>query len=75
MEQLGAEAGFRFQGMAEGMTQIEQGADARFTLVFSHNLGFGAAADPNGVAARLFVAIAQGVAVFLHPLEERRIVD
>ena len=38
MQQVAAEAGFRLQGMAEGVAEIEEGASPRLPLVLGHDL-------------------------------------
>ena len=76
VQQVGAEAGLGLQRMAEGVAEIEQGAQVGgLALVGRHDARLGQAALLDGVGPLGGVARQHGRAVRLAPGEEVRIVD
>ena len=69
-------SGFRFQSMAECMTQIEErAASTALGLIISNDRGFRTHALFNGIAARVAFSGKQALSIALAPGEEIRIVD
>ena len=59
-----------FKGVAEGVAEIEKGADALLGFILGNNGGFGAAAFVDGVGAGLGVTTHQETGAGFQPLEE-----
>ncbi len=76
VQQRGAVAALRFEGMAEGVAEVEQGAAAiglRLELVLRDDGGFQAAALDHGVGQRRGVALHGHRALALAPLPQRAV--
>ena len=70
MQEAVAVAGGGFKGVAEGVAEVEEGANALFRLIFGNDGGLGAAALVNGVSARLGIAAQQDVRIGFQPFEK-----
>ncbi len=65
----------RFDGVAEGVAEIEQLAQAALALVLADDFGLDRDRAHHRVAERIGVAREQGVEIRFEPAEERRIAD
>mmetsp|Transcript_24634 Transcript_24634/g.76094 ORF Transcript_24634/g.76094 Transcript_24634/m.76094 type:complete len:204 (-) Transcript_24634:373-984(-) len=73
--QVGAVAGVVFDGVAEGVAQIERGAEAGLSLVVSHDRSLILTTSLNGFADRLGMSRRQRSHVLFLPLEEGGVAD
>ena len=62
-----------FDGMAKGMSKVEDGAQAPFTLVLAHHLGLDLATALNRPGQSGWVAGQQSVQVGFDPIEESHV--
>ena len=68
-------AGAGFDGVTEGMSQIEQGAPAAFTFIGGDDFCLDRAGALYGIRKRLFVARSEPRDVLLQPVKEAGIMD
>ena len=68
--QPGAIAHAGLDGVAKGVAKVQDGAQARFTLVLAHHPGFDLTAAAHGVGQRSAIARQQGIHVRLQPVHE-----
>jgi len=70
MQETVAVARRRFQGVAKGVAEVEEGANALFRLIFGDNGSLGAATLANGISARLGIAAQQDFRIGFQPFEK-----
>ena len=75
MQQAVAIAGGRFEGMSEGMAQIEQGTLAGFSFVARYDAGFGFAATGDRAGELGTVSGHHPAAVGFEPFEQRPVAE
>src|SRR5690606_25531641 len=64
-----------FDGMAEGMSEIERGTNARLTFVRTHYRRLGGTGAPYGLGQCDLVQLPQPVDIVFKPAQERLIAD
>ena len=68
-------AGPGFDGMSEGMTQVEQGAPAAFTFIVGDDFRLDRAGSFYGIGERWFVARTEPLDVLFEPDKETGVMD
>ena len=75
MQERSVIAGFRLQGVGEGVAQIEQGTAAALALVSGDDPRLGPAGMGHGGPQQVPIAVEERRSVSFEPGEERGIVD
>ena len=65
----------RFDGVAEGVAEIENGANATFAFILTNHPGFDFATAFDRISQRLRVACQQFVQMLFDPIEKRHVGD